>query len=151
MRRERGAGAAAAAAAAVVAVLLGPLTDVAKAKVPEWFGQPWVIWPVFGMLTAVSAALGASAFRHDGQGGNASPRGIAPLGSLQPPYVVPGRVRGRAAELDRLGELLKAPRGRFAVVCAAGGVGKTTVAAALADRARRSGYAVFWLRWRGPE
>ncbi|MGW7463730.1 AAA family ATPase [Streptomyces xantholiticus] len=44
--------------------------------------------------------------------------------------------------------MLKRPQARFAVVCAAGGVGKTTVAAKLAAVAEAAGYRVFWIRWR---
>ncbi|MGW6844191.1 tetratricopeptide repeat protein, partial [Streptomyces sp. NPDC054958] len=58
------------------------------------------------------------------------------------------RVRGREAELAELGGLLRRPRGRFAVLCAAGGMGKTTVAAEFASQATAAGWRVFWVRWR---
>ncbi|MEU7606207.1 tetratricopeptide repeat protein, partial [Streptomyces sp. NPDC041003] len=67
-------------------------------------------------------------------------------GSLRPPHS--GRVRGREVELQKLERLLKRKQGRFTVLCGAGGVGKTTVAAELAAIAERAGYRVFWIRWR---
>ncbi|NUR02190.1 MAG: tetratricopeptide repeat protein [Streptomyces sp.] len=67
--------------------------------------------------------------------------------SLRRPYVDAEAVRGRGPELDRLWALLRRPHGRFGVVCGAGGFGKTTLAAALAERAEQHGYTVFWIRW----
>ena len=65
--------------------------------------------------------------------------------SLRPPAPqVP--VRGREHELAVLDGLLRGGSG-LAVLCGAGGLGKTTLAAEAADRARRAGRTVFWLRW----
>ncbi|MEU0188235.1 tetratricopeptide repeat protein [Streptomyces sp. NPDC006207] len=58
------------------------------------------------------------------------------------------RVRGRETELGFLTGMLRRPQGRLAVVCGAGGLGKTTLAAQLAAQAEADGCAVFWLRWR---
>ncbi|MEU6688305.1 FxSxx-COOH system tetratricopeptide repeat protein [Streptomyces sp. NPDC046832] len=69
-------------------------------------------------------------------------------GSLRPPHVE--RVRGREPELAVLTRLLGRPQERFAVVCGAGGLGKTTVAAQLAALAEQDGRQVFWVRWRDP-
>ncbi|WP_247706357.1 AAA family ATPase [Streptomyces liliiviolaceus] len=57
-------------------------------------------------------------------------------------------MRGREAELTELAGMMRQPRGRFAVLCAAGGMGKTTVAAQLAAKADAAGWRVFWVRWR---
>ncbi|MFF7771738.1 tetratricopeptide repeat protein [Streptomyces massasporeus] len=57
-------------------------------------------------------------------------------------------MRGREAELAELAGMLRRPRGRFAVLCAAGGMGKTTVAAEFASQATAAGWRVFWVRWR---
>ncbi|MFJ9917308.1 tetratricopeptide repeat protein [Actinacidiphila glaucinigra] len=58
------------------------------------------------------------------------------------------QVRGRETELVLLTRLLRRPQGRFAVLCGAGGLGKTTLAAQLAAQAEETGWAVFWVRWR---
>ncbi|WP_314249791.1 tetratricopeptide repeat protein [Streptomyces kutzneri] len=61
-----------------------------------------------------------------------------------------GPVRGRTDELAALRRMLKRPDERLAVLCGVGGVGKTTIASALADIARAEDVRVFWVRWRGP-
>ncbi|MFD6556211.1 tetratricopeptide repeat protein [Streptomyces sp. NPDC058398] len=133
-------------------MVLGTVAERAGAVAPEWADRPWVVWTVFGVLSVLSAGLAAASRRLDGptEDGGGLVSGARP-GSLHPPHVVLDRVRGRDRELARLMTLLKRPDGRFAVVCAAGGMGKTTLAAALAEYARRKGYAVFWIRWRSPE
>jgi hypothetical protein len=67
-------------------------------------------------------------------------------GSLRRPHVE--QVRGRETELAILTQMLRRPQDEFAVVCGAGGLGKTTVAAQLAARAEEDGLRVFWVRWR---
>ncbi|MEU6092778.1 FxSxx-COOH system tetratricopeptide repeat protein [Streptomyces sp. NPDC047085] len=62
-----------------------------------------------------------------------------------------GPVRGRDGELEALKRLLARPQARYAVVCGVGGIGKTTLASALADIARAQGREVFWIRWRNAE
>jgi hypothetical protein len=64
--------------------------------------------------------------------------------SLRPPAPATA-VRGRDRELAVL-EGLRRGRG-MAVVCGAGGLGKTTLAAEAAQRAQQAGQAVFWTRW----
>ncbi|WP_374772094.1 tetratricopeptide repeat protein [Streptomyces sp. NBC_01310] len=67
-------------------------------------------------------------------------------GSLRYPHV--DRVRGRETELAALSRMLRQPQEQFAVICGAGGLGKTTVAAQLAACAEEEGWQVFWVRWR---
>ncbi|MFI6864833.1 tetratricopeptide repeat protein [Streptomyces sp. NPDC050421] len=152
VRTRAGAGAAIAGLGALIAAVLGTVAERASAVAPEWADRPWVVWAAFGVLSVLSAGLATASRRldepADDAGGLVS--GARP-GSLHPPHVVLDRVRGRDRELARLMSLLRRPGGRFAVVCAAGGMGKTTLAAALAEYARRDGYAVFWIRWRSPE
>ncbi|MET7899690.1 FxSxx-COOH system tetratricopeptide repeat protein [Streptomyces mirabilis] len=62
-----------------------------------------------------------------------------------------GPLRGRDGELEVLRRLLARPQGKYAVVCGVGGIGKTTLASALADVARAEGRGVFWIRWRSTE
>jgi tetratricopeptide (TPR) repeat protein len=131
--------------------VLGPVTDRASATIPGWAGNGWVVWPLFAALTVLAAALAAADRRLAGSPDPAGPARAAALTSLRPPHIVRGRVQGRDAEIARLRTLLRDPGGRFAVVCAAGGMGKTTVAAAVAEQAARDGYAVYWIRWRGQE
>ncbi|MFI0724263.1 tetratricopeptide repeat protein [Streptomyces sp. NPDC021224] len=147
-RRWAGAGAA---GAAVVAVALGPVTERAGAVLPHWAGSSWVVWPAFVALAALAGVLGAAPAPRPEP--HAAPAGGWPpaLISLRPPHLDVGRVRGREGELVRLASLLRRPGSRFAVLSAAGGTGKTTVAAALAAQAAADGYAVFWIRWRTTE
>ncbi|WP_432185961.1 tetratricopeptide repeat protein [Streptomyces sp. Tue6028] len=131
--------------------VLGPVTNYASAAVPGWAARAWVVWPVFGVLTAVSVGLLLWGRRLDG--GTSSVR-LTPVdrlagtrhGSLRRQHVE--QVRGREAELALLTGMLRRPEGRFAVVCGAGGLGKTTLAAQLAAQAEEAGWAVFWLRYR---
>ncbi|WP_431995501.1 FxSxx-COOH system tetratricopeptide repeat protein [Streptomyces griseoflavus] len=64
--------------------------------------------------------------------------------SLRPP-VPSAQVRGRDVELA----LLRLARrgGGMAVVCGAGGLGKTTLAAQAAHQAQQARMGVFWVRW----
>ncbi|PRH80614.1 tetratricopeptide repeat-containing protein [Streptomyces solincola] len=55
-------------------------------------------------------------------------------------------VRGREPELGTLDALVRT--GGMAVVCGAGGLGKTTLATEAASRAAAEGRAVFFVRWR---
>ncbi|MGC2997887.1 tetratricopeptide repeat protein [Streptomyces sp. G35A] len=130
------------------------MTNYASASVPGWAADPWVVWPVFAVLLA--GAVGLLVWgRHLDSGGSAT----APLtpvdrlagsrhGSLRRPHVE--RVRGRDTELAALTGMLRRPQGEVAVICGAGGLGKTTVAAQLAARAEDDGWRVFWVRWRDP-
>ncbi|MFD7785470.1 tetratricopeptide repeat protein [Streptomyces nojiriensis] len=126
------------------------MTDV----LPGWAKDPWVVWPVFVASVAVAAVLAVVGRRLDG--GGPGPVRLVPLErvlaggteSLSAPHGA-GPVRGRADELAALRRMLKRPDNRLAVLCGVGGVGKTTIASALADIARAEGLRVFWVRWRG--
>ncbi|MFE3247245.1 AAA family ATPase [Streptomyces sp. NPDC059209] len=56
-------------------------------------------------------------------------------------------VRGRDRELADLRGLAAGRDGGLVVVCGAGGLGKTTLAAQTAQQAETQGRAVFWVRW----
>lgn len=143
--------AATAVAAGASAVVTNYVTDV----LPGWAKDPWVVWPVFVASVAVAAVLAVIGRRLDG-GGGPGPVRLVPLErvlaggteSLSAPHGA-GPVRGRADELAVLRRMLKRPDGKLAVLCGVGGVGKTTVASALADIGRAEGLRVFWVRWRG--
>ncbi|MFJ9917301.1 tetratricopeptide repeat protein, partial [Actinacidiphila glaucinigra] len=127
------------------------MTNYASAVVPGWAARAWVVWPAFGVLVAVSVGLLLWGRRLDGGTPSARLNSVDRLagsrhGSLRRQHVE--RVRGRETELALLVEMLRRPQGRFAVVCGAGGLGKTTLAAQLAAQAEEDGWAVFWLRWR---
>ncbi|WP_179809490.1 tetratricopeptide repeat protein [Nocardiopsis sinuspersici] len=65
--------------------------------------------------------------------------------SLDPPRPATA-VRGREELLGALAEAMEAGAPVPHVLTGPGGFGKTTVAAALAERARRGGWTVFWVR-----
>lgn len=156
MRHKRRArlGAAAAGSLAVVTVLLGPVTNYASESVPGWVRNPWVAWTVFGSLALSAVALGLVSRYLDGEPAAPGPltrveaTATSGMGSLRAPHVVPAVVRGREAEIAELARLLRGPAGRFAVLCGVGGIGKTTVAAALCAQAKSAGHTVFWVQWR---
>ncbi|MFJ3861498.1 tetratricopeptide repeat protein [Streptomyces sp. NPDC090085] len=145
----------AAFAAAVVAGASGVVTNYVTDVLPGWAKNPWVVWPVFAVSVAVAAVLAVVSRRLDAAGGPGQVR-LVPLErvlaggteSLSAPHG-DGPVRGRDDELTALRRMLKRPDGRLAVLCGVGGVGKTTIASALADIARAEGVRVFWVRWRG--
>ncbi|MGW1973820.1 AAA family ATPase, partial [Streptomyces tubercidicus] len=129
------------------------MTNYASATVPGWAAHVWVVWPVFGLLVALSVGLLLWGRSLDGGAPSARLTSVDWLartqhGSLRRQHV--DRVRGRQTELVFLTRLLRQPQDRFAVVCGAGGLGKTTLAAQLAAQAEADGWAVFWLRWRTP-
>ena len=153
MARIRGAwvGSGVAGAAGLVTALLGPVTNYASDTVPKWAAHAWVVWPVFALLVSVSVGLLMWGRQVDGR---SLARQLAPgnrpasarHASLRRQHVE--RVRGRETELALLTRILRRPQGRFAVVCGAGGLGKTTLVAQLAVHAEERGWTVFWLRWR---
>ncbi|WP_266674010.1 tetratricopeptide repeat protein [Streptomyces sp. NBC_01443] len=133
------------------------MTNYVTDALPGWAKDSWVVWPVFGVLVAASFMLAVVSHRLDGAGGSdGGPVRLLPLGrvlgsgmeSLAAPYGA-GPIRGRAQDLDVLRRLVKRPDGRFAVLCGTGGVGKTTIASALAQVAEAEGVRGFWVRWRG--
>ncbi|MEU9039488.1 tetratricopeptide repeat protein [Streptomyces sp. NPDC048352] len=136
------------------------MTNYAASAVPDWASRPWVVWSVFGVLAVGAMGLGLVSRRLDATGSPMSrgqarpvPAGRAPvagMASLRAPESA-GPVRGRDGELDSLRALLARPEGRYAVVGGVGGIGKTTLASALAGVARAEGRSVFWIRWRGTE
>ncbi|MGW2553558.1 tetratricopeptide repeat protein, partial [Streptomyces sp. NPDC001635] len=127
------------------------MTNYASATVPGWAAHAWVVWPVFGLLVAVSVALLLWGRRLEGGASSVRLTSVERLAgirhvSLRRQHVE--QVRGRGTELAFLAGMLRRPQGRFAVLCGAGGLGKTTLAAQLAAQAEEDGWAVFWLRWR---
>ncbi|MEW1804365.1 FxSxx-COOH system tetratricopeptide repeat protein [Streptomyces virginiae] len=142
-------------ATAVVAGASAVVTNYVTDVLPGWAKDPWVVWPVFVASVAVAAFLAVVGRRLDGGGGPGQAR-LVPLErvlaggteSLSAPHG-DGPLRGRDDELTALRRMLKRPNGRLAVLCGVGGVGKTTIASALADIARAEGLRVFWVRWRG--
>ncbi|MEU0984270.1 tetratricopeptide repeat protein [Streptomyces griseus] len=129
------------------------MTNYVTAELPGWAENTVVVWSVFGALVVVSLGLffwerRLAAVAPDG-GGRAVPLGrIAAGGHSMDPPAVSARVRGREAELERLGGLVRGPGGGMVVVCGVGGLGKTTLAAEAAARARAEGRVVVWVRWR---
>ncbi|MFG2646310.1 tetratricopeptide repeat protein [Streptomyces sp. NPDC048436] len=144
---------------AAVLVLMGPVTNYASASVPSWAGHGWVIWPVFGTLALLAVGLTWFSSRQDSEPEPAPPTPLPPVpplatvgpASLRAPHIEAELMHGRQPELDRLAHLLRTPAGHFAVLCAGGGMGKTTVAAMLCAEAEKTGYSVYWTRWQNIE
>ncbi|MFJ4828305.1 tetratricopeptide repeat protein, partial [Streptomyces bacillaris] len=138
---------------AAVAFLVAIVTNYVTAEPPEWAENTVLVWAVFGTLAVVSLGLlfwerRLAAGAPDG-GGRPVPLGrIAASGHSMNPPAVSAPVRGREAELERIGALVRAPGGSMVVVCGAGGLGKTTLAAEAAAQARAQGRVVLWIRWR---
>ncbi|MFD9340570.1 tetratricopeptide repeat protein [Streptomyces sp. NPDC060049] len=129
------------------------MTNYVTANPPEWAESGPVVWSLFVLLAAGSLSLLLWERRLAGAPENGPPvtdlRNIAAGSghSLNPP-ATPALVRGRDIELARIERLVRGPGGGMVVVCGAGGLGKTTVAAEAASRARAAGKAVVWIRWR---
>ncbi|WP_424569870.1 tetratricopeptide repeat protein, partial [Streptomyces sp. CH-036] len=129
------------------------VTNYVTAQPPKWAENTTLVWSVFAGLAVVSLGL----FFWERRLATGAPDGgvrPVPLGriaagghSMNPP-TVPAPVRGREAELERIGALVRGPGGGMAVVCGAGGLGKTTLAAEAAAQARAQGQVVVWVRWR---
>nr|MDT0516346.1 tetratricopeptide repeat protein [Streptomyces sp. DSM 41633] len=138
----------------MVAAGMGVITNYVTAVVPTWAQDPRLVWPAFGVLIVAAVVLQFWAKSLDAGAGRANPRQL-PLervlpnrhGSLAPAHTG-GPVRGRDADLATMGTMLRRPDGRFAVLCGTGGMGKTTLAALLADQAVADGTPVFWVPWR---
>ncbi|MGX2995012.1 tetratricopeptide repeat protein [Streptomyces sp. JNUCC 64] len=151
-----------------VMVALAVVTNYVTASVPKWAEEPLILWSVFGTLAVATLVLQVWGRRLDANSGGPVGRPVAvgrivagATDSLAAP--VPRRaVRGRDAVVADLERLLDGPRAgwwrlsrgagpaaeRFAVVTGAGGMGKTTVATALAQRMADRGTPVFWISWR---
>ncbi|MEV7699975.1 FxSxx-COOH system tetratricopeptide repeat protein [Streptomyces sp. NPDC086779] len=129
------------------------VTNYVTANPPKWAENNPVVWSVFGSLAVVSIGLLfwerrlTSATEDGGRPPTALGR-IAAVGnhSMNPP-AVSGPVRGRDRELEQIGRLVRGPGGGMVVVCGAGGLGKTTVAAEAAAQAKADGRVVVWIRW----
>ncbi|MFE4663192.1 tetratricopeptide repeat protein [Streptomyces hydrogenans] len=146
---------------------LAVVTNYVTSAVPRWAEDSWMVWGAFSALVIIALALHLWGRRLDGGAGGMAGRPVAvgrivagAATSLIPP-VLHRPVRGRewvVAELEwalngshasrRLLLRRSGPGERFAVMAGAGGMGKTTVAATLAERAAARGTPVFWIRWR---
>lgn len=138
----------------MVAFLVAIVTNYVTAQPPKWAENTLLAWSVFGALAMVSLGLFFWERRLAAQAPENGVRPV-PLGriavgghSMNPP-TASARVRGREAELERIGARVRASGGGMVVVCGAGGLGKTTLAAESAAQARAQGQAVVWIRWRG--
>ncbi|WP_405196347.1 tetratricopeptide repeat protein [Streptomyces anulatus] len=129
------------------------MTNYVTAELPEWAENGVLVWSAFGSLAVVSLGLffwerRLAAGPQDDGVRPVPLRRIAAGGHSMNPPTVSARVRGREAELERIGTLVRGPGGGMVVVCGAGGLGKTTLAAEAAARARAEGRVVVWIRWR---
>ncbi|MFJ3561398.1 tetratricopeptide repeat protein, partial [Streptomyces anulatus] len=138
---------------AALAFLVAIVTNYVTAQPPEWAENTVLVWSVFGALAVVSLGLFfwerrlAAGPQDDGV--RPVPLGrIAAGGHSMNPPTVSARVRGREAELERIGTLVRGRGGGMVVVCGAGGLGKTTLAAEASVRAQAEGRVVVWIRWR---
>ncbi|MEU8669441.1 tetratricopeptide repeat protein, partial [Streptomyces anulatus] len=136
---------------AAIAFLVAIVTNYVTAQPPEWAENTVLVWSAFGALAVVSLGLFfwerrlAAGPQDDGV--RPVPLGrIAAGGHSMNPPTVSAPVRGREAELERIGTLVRGPGGGMVVVCGAGGLGKTTLAAEASARAE--GRVVVWIRWR---
>lgn len=139
---------------AVSTVLVGAAAQVVTNYVtqgspPSWLADPVRNWLVLGLLVAALVIFALLTTRAP----EANPPPDRPLrfgtgsASLRPPSVTTP-VRGRDRELATVKDALARAGGPFVVVWAVGGMGKTTLAAEAAERARLAGFAVYWIRWR---
>ncbi|MGW7400959.1 tetratricopeptide repeat protein [Streptomyces cyaneofuscatus] len=138
---------------AAIAFLVAIVTNYVTAQPPKWAENTVLVWSVFAGLAIVSLGLlfweRRLAVQAPDGGVRPVPMGRIAVGghSMNPP-AVSGRVRGRETELERIGARVRGSGGGMVVVCGAGGLGKTTLAAEAAARARAQGQAVVWIRWR---
>ena len=140
--------------AVVVTVLLGAalglMTEYAPEKMPAFFAaDPMRVWLVFGLLvtTAIIMALIGAWIAEPTSSDAAAPTFGGGKTSLRPPTLI-AQIRGRRHEQRHL----ESWRARGLIVLAgAGGMGKTTLAAAAANAARRRGRKVHWIRFRNED
>ncbi|CAM5576539.1 hypothetical protein SPURM210S_07620 [Streptomyces purpurascens] len=143
-----------AGAGAAVMVALAVVTNYVTTSLPGWAEDPRLVWGVFGGLAVIALVLQLWGRRLDtDQGGASGGRPVAvsrivsdAAESLRPPSI-DRPVRGREATISDLQRLLRRSRvaNRIAVVTGTGGMGKTTVAAAMAKKAQEKGTPVFWI------
>ncbi|CRK57033.1 kinesin light chain-like protein [Alloactinosynnema sp. L-07] len=112
---------------------------------PAFLANPTVVWLIIVMIVLATICLTLFLDRAPDRPGPAYPRFGGVAASLRPP-ALDRELHGRVDHLKRLRKLSRAPGGRFAVLCGAGGLGKTTTAAAAAKQAQADGLAVFWVR-----
>ncbi|MFJ8709181.1 tetratricopeptide repeat protein [Streptomyces anulatus] len=146
-------GSAVSGGSAAIAFLVAIVTNYVTAQPPEWAENTVLVWSAFGTLAVVSLGLffweRRLAAGPQDDGARPVPLGrIAAGGHSMNPPTVSARVRGREAELERIGTLVRGPGAGMVVVCGAGGLGKTTLAAEASARARAEGRVVVWIRWR---
>ncbi|WP_192815899.1 hypothetical protein, partial [Streptomyces sp. W007] len=144
-------GSAVSGGSAAIAFLVAIVTNYVTAQPPEWAENTVLVWSAFGALAVVSLGLffweRRLAAGSPDDGVRPVPLGrIAAGGHSMNPPAVSARVRGREVELERIGALVRGPGGGMVVVCGAGGLGKTTLAAEASARAE--GRVVVWIRWR---
>ncbi|WP_206272954.1 FxSxx-COOH system tetratricopeptide repeat protein, partial [Streptomyces globisporus] len=146
-------GSAVSGSSAGIAFLVAIVTNYVTAQPPKWAENTVLVWSVFAGLAVVSLGLFFWERRLAAEAPDGGVRPV-PLGriaagghSMNPP-TVPAPVRGRDAELERISALVRGPGGGMVVVCGAGGLGKTTLAAEAAAQARDQGRGVVWIRWR---
>lgn len=153
-RRAVRIGSAVSGGSAVVTILVAVVTNYVTTSPPKWAENDFVVWFVLGALAVVSIGL-LLWERRLGSGPEDAGRPPATLGriaaaashSMNPP-TLSAPVRGRDEELEQIDRLVRGPEGAMVVVCGAGGLGKTTVAAEAAARAKAEGRVVVWIRWR---
>ncbi|MFB7405417.1 tetratricopeptide repeat protein, partial [Streptomyces rubiginosohelvolus] len=152
-RRAARVGSAVSGGSALIAFLVGIVTNYVTAELPKWAENTVLVWSVFAGLAVVSLGLFFWERRLATEAPDGGVRPV-PLGriavsghSMNPP-TVSAPVRGREAELERIGGLVRGSGGGMVVVCGAGGLGKTTLAAEAAAQARDQGQVVMWVRWR---
>ncbi|MEU4444159.1 FxSxx-COOH system tetratricopeptide repeat protein [Actinosynnema sp. NPDC050801] len=136
----------------VVGAALGVVTNFASVEVPEWFKDQSRVWLTFAVLVLLSAVIQLAASRQKPAPPAppvVMPRFPAVPSALRPPTPTAPMLRGREGELTAISPFVEAPGGRFVVVCGPGGMGKTTLAGYVAERAKQRGLSVFWIRWRG--
>ncbi|GAA2964784.1 FxSxx-COOH system tetratricopeptide repeat protein [Actinokineospora diospyrosa] len=131
-------------AAGVVLALAAAVTNYATENAPEFFKDPWRVGLSLAVLVLVAVLIELMIlWPRQADSVELAPGPAAPR-SLRPPSVGAVVLRGRESELARAGA-----KTGLVVICGPGGMGKTTLAAAVA--AERSGQTVFWIRWQDPE
>jgi len=137
----------------LIGAALAVVTNYATVQVPDFFTDQARVWLLLGVLVIAAVVVELIVLwpreADQVQPIRSSPA-IAPA-SLRRPTVDVGVLRGRDVELKRVTRLVSKPGGKFAVVCGAGGMGKTTFAGIVAEHAEQRGNAVFWIRWRDEE